>query len=552
MKKHHVLLVFAVAVSITLIVFFAAPLRFTALSRTTEIAQMYALETAAKISMSINASVDHVSNYSYLLTHLVETDLIATEKKREFALAEMELRYNNIKALSNIWCIFEPNAFDGLDEHFKNTNKGDEHGIFNPWFVDGGLIYASGTREYEQVFYKIPKQTRKQTITDPYWENVGGKSILMVSYAKPVFNNDAEFIGVVGSDFYVENLSALISIQRIVGRGKLVTDNSIIVVHENPELIGEYDSHYTDNRIAYKLSYGKISQLYPGIFRVYAPVWIGENGIPWIFVVEVPVMQIYFEIIQSVGLLTIIFGLILVAVFLYFKTKEKNRELQKLHSTKDKLFSVVSHELRNALGSLMSLLKMSTPENLDAKLFALILKQIDDVYALIVNLLSWAKNQMHGLKISPIYFDVHNETYEISDSLHEIAAKKNIKLNNLIEKHKIYADRDIFSIVVRNLTTNAIKFTPEGGEVTLDAKLIDNMLVVSVKDTGIGMSQEVQDKLFNFSETKSQRGTKNEVGAGLGLILCADFVKANGGRIWFNSKQGVGTTFFFSVPVASD
>jgi len=96
---------------------------------------------------------------------------------------------------------------------------------------------------------------------------------------------------------------------------------------------------------------------------------------------------------------------------------------------------------------------------------------------------------------------------------------------------------------------NAIKYTPAEGKITIDSELSDNKLIISVKDTGTGMPQEVQDKLFKLSETRSQRGTNNESGTGLGLVLCADFVKINGGNIWFNSKQGEGSTFCFSVPV---
>jgi two-component system sensor histidine kinase/response regulator len=106
----------------------------------------------------------------------------------------------------------------------------------------------------------------------------------------------------------------------------------------------------------------------------------------------------------------------------------------------------------------------------------------------------------------------------------------------------------MFAVVVRNLTMNAIKYTSTEGEVTLDSEQSGDKLIISVKDTGTGMPQEIQDSLFKLSETKSRYGTNNESGVGFGLVLCADFVKANGGDIWFNSVHGEGSTFYFSVP----
>jgi two-component system sensor histidine kinase/response regulator len=159
---------------------------------------------------------------------------------------------------------------------------------------------------------------------------------------------------------------------------------------------------------------------------------------------------------------------------------------------------------------------------------------------------------MHGMISSPDYFDVQNEIQSLIDSLQRIATSKMITLNNHIGQHQVYADRDMFSVVVRNLTTNAIKYTSAQGEITLASELKDNMLVISVKDTGTGMPQDVQDKLFKLAETKSKRGTNNESGTGLGLVLCDDFVKINGGNIWFTSKQGEGSTFFFSIPLTEN
>jgi len=250
-------------------------------------------------------------------------------------------------------------------------------------------------------------------------------------------------------------------------------------------------------------------------------------------------------------LLAIILVLLGLTISFYRKTVEKNRELKQLHTVKDKLFSVVAHDLRGPMGALVSMLKMANMLNaeMQAQLLKDITNRVDDTYSLLDNLLRWSKSQMQGMVPSPVYFNAQEGSRVVTDTLLGIAANKKIRLVNRIDSYRIFADKDMFSVLVRNLTTNALKYTSAEGEVALDAKMSDDMLVISVKDTGTGMPKEVQDKLFKLSETKSKRGTNNESGTGLGLVLCADFVKAIGGKIWFTSEQGKGSTFYFSVPV---
>jgi len=270
--------------------------------------------------------------------------------------------------------------------------------------------------------------------------------------------------------------------------------------------------------------------------------------------------RLYWSLI-GISFLLVIF---MISLVLFFRQNRKlsrlssalsqaNNELKELHIVKDKLFSVVAHDLRSPMSSLMNMLKLFNINKLNPEKQAWLLKEIsirvDNAFGLIDNLLRWAKSQMQGIVLSPARFDVQEESHAVTDTLNGVAAAKGITLDNRIGKHQIYADRDMFAVVIRNLITNAIKYTSSEGEVILDSELSDNMLVISVKDTGIGISQEAQDKLFKLSETQSQYGTNNESGTGLGLVLCADFVKANGGRIWFTSVQGEGSTFFISVPV---
>ena len=253
------------------------------------------------------------------------------------------------------------------------------------------------------------------------------------------------------------------------------------------------------------------------------------------------------------GTLVMIFALLAFSLFFYRKTAEKNRELKKLNTVKDKLFSIVAHDLRNPMGALMSVLKLANKNMLDAETQAQLLKDIsirvDDTYNLLDNLLRWSKSQMQGMIPVPVYFDAQAESRAVTNTLQSFAMSKMITLNNQIEMQQVYVDRDMFAVIVRNLTMNAIKYTSAEGTVTLASELSENKFIISVKDTGTGMTQEVQNQLFKFSETKSRRGTNNESGTGLGLVLCADFVKINGGNIWFYSRQEEGSTFFFSLPV---
>lgn len=272
------------------------------------------------------------------------------------------------------------------------------------------------------------------------------------------------------------------------------------------------------------------------------------------------------RLIWSLAAISFLFIVVIIFFLLFFRQNRKlsrtsrdllqaNNELEELHIVKNKFFSIVAHDLRSPVSSLVSVLELSNNELLDPKMQSKLLKdvtkRVNDVYGLLDNLLHWSKSQMQGMAPKPVFFDVQKESSAVTDTLHEIITFKGISLINNVEQQQVYADHDMFSVVIRNLVTNAIKYTGKGGSITLESELSDNMLNISVKDTGTGMSPEVQNKLFKLSETKSQSGTLNEKGTGLGLILCADFVKANGGKIWFNSKKGEGSTFFFSVPVTN-
>lgn len=236
----------------------------------------------------------------------------------------------------------------------------------------------------------------------------------------------------------------------------------------------------------------------------------------------------------------------------------KTEELQRTIAGRDKLYSVIAHDLRSPMGSIKMVLNMlilNLPsEKIGAEMYELLTmanQTTEDVFSLLDNLLKWTKSQIGKLNV--VYQDV--DLVEVTDGVIEIfsmvASLKKIRIHEMKpEKMMVNADIDMLKTVVRNLlSNNAIKFSKENSEVLVKMEEVDGMAVVSVQDYGCGISEEGQKKLLHTDTHFSTFGTNNEEGSGLGLLLCKDFVVKNGGKLWFTSKEGEGSIFSFSIPV---
>jgi len=238
---------------------------------------------------------------------------------------------------------------------------------------------------------------------------------------------------------------------------------------------------------------------------------------------------------------------------------QQKEELQNSIYSRDKMYSVIAHDLRSPMGSIKMMLNMAiltiTENAIGSEMYEMLSlanKTTEDTFVLLDNLLKWTKSQTGRLNV------VFQQTELVSlvDGVLEITAKiaelKQVYIKLIApESCDVYADRDMVKSVLRNLLSNATKFSKSGDSIIV--RIQDNvpeengMVVVSVEDNGIGMSEEAQEKLLKIETHFSTFGTNNEEGSGLGLLLCADFAQKNGGRLWFNSKVGVGTTFSFTV-----
>lgn len=243
---------------------------------------------------------------------------------------------------------------------------------------------------------------------------------------------------------------------------------------------------------------------------------------------------------------------------------EVNLALSGLNADKDKLFSIISHDLRSPfnvlLGNAQLLIerydKLSQHDIQD--MTRSIYSGARAVYSLLDNLLMWAQLQQRGgIKWSPELIELRELVDETLAVLVQTANHKEIELNNTIPADfRVQADRHMLQTVIRNLTGNALKFTPRGGRVTLGGHENGvngqpHFVHISVQDTGVGMEKADADKLFRIDICRSTAGTEKEKGSGLGLIICKEMVEQNGGKIWVKSKPGKGTKVEFTVPSAT-
>src|SRR5690606_33801763 len=236
--------------------------------------------------------------------------------------------------------------------------------------------------------------------------------------------------------------------------------------------------------------------------------------------------------------------------------EHREAELQASNDTKNKLFSIIAHDLRGPIGALESLLKLLNTGDMDSSEFMgyvpKLKNDVNNISFTLNNLLSWGQSQLNGMNTIPAKTALANLVEDNINLLNELAEAKSIKIESSIsDKIYIRADVNQLHIVLRNLLSNAIKFTPNNGRIVIGAhEKEEDFVEVYIRDTGHGIPFDIQKKIFQDDSNYTTYGTNNEKGTGLGLSLCKEMVDNNGGKIWVQSEIGQGTTFFFTVPKA--
>lgn len=237
------------------------------------------------------------------------------------------------------------------------------------------------------------------------------------------------------------------------------------------------------------------------------------------------------------------------------RLRRSEQELRELNAAKDKFFSIIAHDLKspfNAIIGISNLLKDQVKEkDLGGieEMSEILSKASEQAYELLSNLLDWSRSQTGRLNPEPSYFELTSAIRKVVEQLKPIADQKSIQIKTTLPHFApVFADKGMIHTVVRNLMSNAIKFTHPGGTVEIELVSTPTEFIVSVKDTGIGIEPENLQKLFRIDSGFILKGTHNERGTGLGLILCKEFVEKHRGKIFAESQVGKGSTFSFTIP----
>ncbi len=234
--------------------------------------------------------------------------------------------------------------------------------------------------------------------------------------------------------------------------------------------------------------------------------------------------------------------------------EEKNRQLLELNASKDKFFSIIAHDLKSPFSALLGLTRAITEDGITFSqdeihsVMQALQASTENLYALLENLLSWSRIQSGMFPYHPCHAELQEIIQENVTLFHLNAEQKHISLKNNVEPGiMVYADLDMVHTIMRNLLSNALKFTKTGGTIQIFARQNEQFVEVAVSDTGIGMTEEDVLKLFRIDVKYRNKGTEGEEGTGLGLILCQELIEKNGGKIWVESKAGQGSTFRFTL-----
>jgi len=299
---------------------------------------------------------------------------------------------------------------------------------------------------------------------------------------------------------------------------------------------------------------GRTIEIIIGIHKIYTiGIWNEQKLLAAIHFITVDKSSI--EDISFIETFTHQAGIVIQKKITEQSLQESENQLKELNATKDKFFSIIAHDLKSPFNSIIGFSNILTSQIEDKdyegleKYAGIIQNSSQHAMDLLMNLLDWSRSQTGRMDFSPVSVKISLLVNEVTELLINTADQKSITIYTEVPANlSAKVDKAMINTILRNLLSNAIKFTNTGGEVVISASQKSHELLICVSDNGIGINQEVIDKLFRIDENHSTMGTNNEEGTGLGLILCKEFVEKHGGKIWVESDVGKGSRFSFTIP----
>ncbi|UII31427.1 tetratricopeptide repeat-containing sensor histidine kinase [Fulvivirga ulvae] len=268
---------------------------------------------------------------------------------------------------------------------------------------------------------------------------------------------------------------------------------------------------------------------------------------------------------QRISIILLVVTIALAGLLIFVVVRNGNRQkklsekLAEANSTKNKLFSIISHDFRSPINSILgaSIFLKNHADKLSKddlrRMSEDMHKSILNTMRFTENILTWARSQMAAIKPNPVNFNLKQVVENVLEILDDQAHEKGVNVNNMITRdYKAYADKNQIETVIRNLINNAIKFSAADDMIKVAASEKKELIEVTVVDSGVGMSEEMLDNLFRIDTRNSTRGTSGEIGTGLGLIICKEFVENNAGELSVESRLGEGSVFKFTIPSSTD
>jgi len=465
-----------------------------------------------------------------------------------------------------------------LNSFFATTNENLPNAPFIYYISESDFLnvvprylddFAFFQKEYHDYgFYKLgmPKNnTQKERYwTEPYIDS-GGNG-LMVTTGMPLYH-EGDFKGVICIDMLFNDIAKYLKNDRSYHKHVSLINTSGQVVSS------------TFKQMAYPDTIPTLAQLIDfeendiGFFPLDRFTWYKNKRV---LVSSIPNSQWYLLHFQTrtefikeafnygtTRFLALVFLLMVVYLLLNanrmrIENSIQKQKAEKANATKDKLFYIIAHDLRSPFHSLIGLSDI-LHHNFDGfsvteqkEYFGHIRAVILKAHELLEDLLVWAQLQNEGIKYEPEVVSLHVEVEKTRERLLQVANDKSIRLVNEVNPDlSINADTNMLSTVLRNIVSNALKFTPKDGSVTISAVETNGFAQIAIADTGLGIAQNRIDKIFDLGEKTSTKGTEGESGTGLGLSVCKEFIELHGGNLSVESTLEMGSTFYFTIPLTT-